>query len=318
MNIATKRSRQEERFSPRRQLSPATQSAGGPIPSVEDDLQGGRSKFENESGKIRRISRTVRRIDSGFRGRCYEMDPCTARRAWEQARRRNESKRKRGPGCRERSWVSPSYPPPPPPPPLPLRDERTLPTTTHSLSLSPRPLLLLQIYKLSHSRDRTHGRIEPPHGKFDGIGRLIPLQRDVDFHSLRRWGSRQLLLLRLLPLRLRLRLLSLVGYPRLFASSFGRSHFVLCSTYVSRVRNNAKDRGGMRRGSSVGEALLLIVLTGGIFELERARREREMDGLSVCGWGRESVRVEMEMKRCCCFLLDCDSLPRLLFDVILL
>ena len=55
-----------------------------------------------------------------------------------------------------------------------------------SLSLSPRPLLLLQIYKLSHSRDRTHGRIEPPHGKFDGIGRLIPLQRDVDFHSLRR------------------------------------------------------------------------------------------------------------------------------------
>lgn len=123
-----------------------------------------------------------------------------------------------------------------------------------------------------------------------------------------------------LPLRLplRLRLLSLVGYPRLFASSFGRSHFVLCSTYVSRVRNNAKDRGGMRRGSSVGEALLLIVLTGGIFELERARREREMDGLSVCGWGRGSVRVEMEMKRCCCFLLDCDSLPRLLFDVILL
>ena len=47
------------------------------------------------SGKIRRISRTVRRIDSGFRGRCYEMDPCTARRAWEQARTWNESKRKR-------------------------------------------------------------------------------------------------------------------------------------------------------------------------------------------------------------------------------
>lgn len=80
---------------------------------------------------------------------------------------------------------------------------------------------------------------------------------------------------------------------------------------MSRVRNNAKDRGGMRRGSSVGEALLLIVLTGGIFELER----REMDGLPICGWRRGSGSVEMEMKHCC--FLDYDLLARL-FDVIFL
>jgi len=63
------------------------------------------------SAKIQRISRTVRRIDSSFRGRCYEMDPYTTPRA-----RWRESKRER----REKTWVSPSHPPPPSP--LHLRD----------------------------------------------------------------------------------------------------------------------------------------------------------------------------------------------------
>lgn len=90
--------------------------------------------------------------------------------------------------------------------PPPRTQPRSLPPTTHSLSLSlvvPRllplclrpctPLLLLQIYKLSHPviellRPRRGPRwlkaAMSRAGKFDGIGRLIPLQRKApaDFH----------------------------------------------------------------------------------------------------------------------------------------
>lgn len=78
------------------QLSAQPRVSLGPIiprSSMIFKVAAGRNSKTN--GKIRRISRTVRRIDSGFRGRCYEMDPCTARRGWEEARRRNERKRKR-------------------------------------------------------------------------------------------------------------------------------------------------------------------------------------------------------------------------------
>lgn len=93
--------------------------------------------------KIRRISRTMRRIDSSFRGRCYEMDPCTAPRV-------KESKREREKG----TWVSPSYLPPPSSPylrndtPPPERPPSSL--SLHGGYLALRPLLLLQIYKLSY------------------------------------------------------------------------------------------------------------------------------------------------------------------------
>lgn len=165
--------------------------------------------------------------------------------------------------------MSPSYPPP--------RDERTLPTTTHR----PSPFAHYYFYKYTSYRIpviELTGASSRHNGKFDGIGRLIPLQRDVDFHSLRRRGSRQPTLPPPppLPLRLLCSCLSLAGTPSLVLPPPWSALFVLCSTYVSRVRNNAKDRGGMRRGTSVGEALLLIVLTGGIFELERARREMDV------------------------------------------
>ena len=43
------------------------------------------------NAKIRQISRTVRRIDSSFRGRCYEMDPCTTPRArWRERKREKD------------------------------------------------------------------------------------------------------------------------------------------------------------------------------------------------------------------------------------
>lgn len=48
------------------------------------------SQNSKTCAKIRRISRTVRRIDSSFRGRCYEMDPCTAPKAREREREERE------------------------------------------------------------------------------------------------------------------------------------------------------------------------------------------------------------------------------------
>lgn len=89
----------KRRFSPRQQLSSRqprhVSLSPGPIIPRSRMIFKVAGRNSKTSGKIRRISRTVRRIDSGFRGRCYEMDPCTARRGWEEARRRNERKRKR-------------------------------------------------------------------------------------------------------------------------------------------------------------------------------------------------------------------------------
>lgn len=62
---------------------------------------------------------------------------------------------------------------------LPSSSRRTYSSYDHSPPLSLRPLLLLQIYKLSHSRDRTHGRIEPPQ-------RQIRWNRPVNTASKRR------------------------------------------------------------------------------------------------------------------------------------
>lgn len=143
---------------------------------------------------MRRISRTVRRIDSSFRGRCYEMDPCTAARSERARRTRNErtgvrERERERSRHRERSWASPSHPPPL----LPPRDKPTS-SCAHTATVSPPPpptfhpythlsvpfcsrYYFCKYYKLSRTVIEL---LRPrPHGKFDGISRLMPLQRSA-------------------------------------------------------------------------------------------------------------------------------------------
>lgn len=69
------------------------------LPCLLDHTRFGREKpplpNSKTSAKIRRISRTVRRIDSSFRGRCYEMDPCSFESKGESERTSERSKKER-------------------------------------------------------------------------------------------------------------------------------------------------------------------------------------------------------------------------------
>lgn len=122
---------------------------------LRDSLAG---KIRKRARKIRRISRTVRRIDSGFRGRCYEMDPCTARRERESKRARwNERVRGSGTGLQREvlsvaklpstSFTSSRQPSPPR-----ASQPRSLPTTTLCF---PAPVITSTNIQAITFRDRT-------------------------------------------------------------------------------------------------------------------------------------------------------------------
>lgn len=155
-------------------------------------ISGRRCSIRNSktSVKIRRISRTVRRIDSCFRGRCYEMDPCTAPESnREERKRETEKERDRRAHVRERtrekredlsvaklSSTSFASSPSRRPTIAAGRDGHPRYPSAERPSRPVRPLLLPQIYKISHfvielSRRERRGR------KFDGIAQLIPSQR---------------------------------------------------------------------------------------------------------------------------------------------
>lgn len=195
------------------------------------------------NAKIRQISRTVRRIDSSFRGRCYEMDPCTTPRArWRESKRekdrdieREGEREERRLECRQAT--------------LHLLRLFTFATTHHPRGESPtlgipprRGHLALYAryyfykytrYRISWSNSRGHRE-----RKFDGIAQLIPFQRSSV--TVRLWDPRSEL-----PASPSLTIfvgpLSSLG-PSTSWSWIHLLCLLLCR--MSQVGNNVKDRGG--------------------------------------------------------------------------